>query len=216
MGRKIPMLDVKSLKKLGKGTVKNVYQHPQNDFQIIKTIQPHLVAADGGFAKHGALKRSVYQGVYRQFRRELLQYLQLCKSHYSQGIFQFPIETPYGLVPTSEGLGLVTEKILAPDGRSWTLEDLAKGPGLERKHHQALHRFFDECERLHIVFGEVNDAGLLYTEARSGCPEFVLVDGIGEKLMVPVRTMSYRLNASYIRKVQKRIEAQLHALGQGG
>ncbi len=104
------MLNVKNLQRLGSGTVKNVYQHPQDASKIIKTIKPQLVAADGGFAKHGAFKRAVYQGVYRQFRREILQYLQLCKAHYATGIFQFPIETPYGLVATSEGLGLVVEK----------------------------------------------------------------------------------------------------------
>lgn len=203
------MIDVQKLKKLGSGTVKNVYQHPINDGCVIKTVKPHLISSDGGFLKHGRFKRAVYQGVYRQFRREIIQYLQLCKNHYAQGIFQFPIETPYGLIATSEGLGLVAEKILAPDGKAWTLEDLAKGPGLEAKHHAALERFFDECVEQHIVFGEVNDAGLLYTETRSGRPEFVLVDGIGEKLMLPVRAMSSRLSARYVRKVEQRIYQQL-------
>lgn len=208
------MLEVSQLKKLGRGTVKNVYQHPQDNHLIIKTIQPQLVARDGGFLKHSSFKRAVYQGVYRQFRREILQYLQLCKTHYSRGIFQFPIETPHGLVPTSEGLGLVTEKILAPDGKAWTLEDLAKGPGLEAKHYQALDRFFNDCVQQHIVFGEVNDAGLLYTEMRSGRPEFVLVDGIGEKLMLPMRAMFPSLSARYVRLIEQRIQEQLKALGQ--
>ncbi|MNY85219.1 hypothetical protein D3C78_13980 [compost metagenome] len=206
------MLNVENLQRLGSGTVKNVYQHPQDASKIIKTIKPQLVAVDGGFAKHGAFKRAVYQGVYRQFRREILQYLQLCKTHYSTGVFQFPIETPYGLIATSEGLGLVVEKVLGPDGRAWTLEDLAKGPGLQRKHHMALDRFFDDCVQKHIVFGEVNDAGLLYTEDRSGYPEFVLVDGIGEKLMVPVRAMFPAISARYVRKTQRRIQGQLDAM----
>ncbi|MEG2582433.1 hypothetical protein, partial [Comamonas sp.] len=64
----------------------------------------------------------------------------------------------------------------------------------------------------HIVFGEVNDAGILYTEARSGYPEFVLVDGIGEKLMVPVRAMFPAISARYVRKTQRRIQRQLDAL----
>lgn len=208
------MLNVENLQLLGSGTIKNVYQHPQDADKIIKTIKPQLVAADGGFAKHSAFKRAVYQGIYRQFRREILQYLQLCKTHYSSGIFQFPIETPYGLVATSEGLGLVVEKILGPDGRAWTLEDLSKGPGLESKHQKALDRFFDDCVQKHIVFGEVNDAGLLYTEQRSGYPEFVLVDGIGEKLMLPVRAMFSTISARYVRKTQRRIQGQLEALSK--
>lgn len=209
------MIKIKNCKKIGQGTVKDVYQHPVHEDQVIKIIKPSLVAGDGGFAKHGAFKRSMYQGIYRQFRREFIQYLQLCKNNYGQGKFTFPVETPYGLVATDQGLGIVVEKILAPDGQGWTLEDLAKGPGLSPNHHEALAHFFDECVRLHIVFGEVNYAGLMYTESRTGSPEFVLVDGIGEKLLIPVRAMSSRINARYVRKVQQRIMQQLQALGQG-
>ena len=162
--------------------------------------------------KHGKLKRAFQQGIYRQFRREIIQYLQLCKTHYGTGQFTFPIETPYGLVATDQGLGLVTEKITAPDGKGWTLYDLARGPGLEPKHYQALERFFDDCVRLHIVFGEVNIAGLMYTESRSGRPEFVLVDGIGEKLFIPIRAMSAWISGRYVRKVQRRIMAQVAQL----
>ena len=154
----------------------------------------------------------MHQGIYRQFRREIVQYLQLCKRHYKENIFIFPVETPFGLVPTSGGLGLVTEKVVGPDGRGWTLEALCKGPGLEAKHRRALDEFFEKCIQLHIIFGEVNYAGLMYTEARSAKPEFVLVDGIGEKLWIPVRAMSQRISARYIRKVQQRMENQIQII----
>ena len=206
------MLYLKKLTIIGKGTFKIVYQHPDKNSQIIKIIKSDLIHQDGGFIKHGKLKRSVQQGVFRQFRRELIQYLQLCKTHYGTGQFTFPIETPYGLVATDQGLGLVTEKITAPDGKGWTLYDLAREPGLEPKHYQALERFFDDCVRLHIVFGEVNSAGLMYTESRSGRPEFVLVDGIGEKLFIPIRAMSARISGRYVRKVQRHILAEVAQL----
>ena len=203
------MLKVDILKKIGNGTIKDVYQHPLHQNKIIKTIQPSIVASDGGFAKHGWFKRNLYQGVYRQFRRELVQYLQLCKNHYGSGHFTFPVETPHGLIATDHGLGLVTEKITAPDGLGWTLEALARDTPLQAKHYQALEQFFDDCVRLHIVFGEVNIAGIMYTESRSGRPEFVLVDGIGEKLLIPIRAMSAWISGRYVRKVQRRILAQV-------
>lgn len=201
--------DLSTLEKIGDGTIKDVYQHPEVPGQVVKVIKPALVHADGGFFKHGPWKRRMYQGVYRQFRRELLQYLQLCKQHYASNSFVFPVETPFGLVPTSQGLGLVTEKIVAPDGKGWTVEDLVRGPGLQDKHRQALDRFFQECIDLHIVFGEVNYAGIMYTESRRGYPEFVLVDGVGEKLLIPVRAMSKRISARYVKKIQQRIYAQI-------
>lgn len=204
--------ELNDLDKIGQGTIKNVYQHPFFAEKIIKVIKPELVAEDGGFLKHGKIKRNLYQGIYRQFRREILQYLQLCKNHYQENNYIFPVEIPYGLVPTSAGLGLVTEKITAEDGIGWTLEDLAKGPGLQEKHQRALAQFFDDCVRLHIVFGEVNYAGLMYTERRSGRPEFVLVDGVGEKLLIPIRAMSASISGRYVRQVQRKIQQQLNAI----
>lgn len=203
------MLQLDDCQLLGKGTVKFVYQHPEKPEWVIKIIRPELVAEDGGFAKHGRFKRSFAQGIYRQFRREIIQYLELSKKSYQQPGKMFPMETPYGLIPTSQGLGLVTEKILGPDGNPQTLEDLAKSGALQPAHFEALNRFFDECVALHLVFGEVNDAGLMYTEARTGRPEFVLVDGIGEKLLIPARSWFHSVNARYIRKVQQRIMAQV-------
>lgn len=199
------MIRIETCRQLAQGTIKTVYQHPDFEDKVIKTMRPEAIAADGGFIKHSAFRRRFFQGVYRQFRREILQYLQLVKTTYGRQQFRFPVETPYGLIGTSEGLGLVTEKVVAPDGKCWTLHDLALGPGLEQKHYEALDRFFEDCIRLHIVFGEVNSAGLMYTEARSGKPEFVLVDGIGEKLLIPVRAMSGRINTRNILKIQGRM-----------
>ena len=206
------MINIDQCEKIGSGTVKNVYQHPHEKGKIIKLIKPELVDAEGKFAKHGSLKGNLHQGVYRQFRREVIQYLQLCKNAYTENRYVFPIETPYGFIHTNQGLGLVTEKIQGDGGQVMTLEDLAKARLLEPKHTEALARFFDECVQLHVVFGEVNYAGLLYTEQRSGRPEFVLVDGIGEKLLIPMRAMFRSVNAAYIRKVQARIQMQLDAL----
>lgn len=189
---------------IGKGSVKLVFQHPDYSDRVIKIINPKNVTPDGCFIGHKAYKRHRQQGIYRQFRREIIQYLQLCKSHYQSGRFTFPIETPYGFEPTAYGLGLVTEKITAPDGQGWTLEHLMQEQKLEPKHYQALDRLFDDCVQLHIVFGEINMAGLMYTETRNQRPEFVIVDGVGEKLLIPLRSMSARINRNYIRKVQGR------------
>jgi hypothetical protein len=112
------------------------------------------------------------------------------------------------------GPGPGDRKILGPDGLPQTLEALAAAGALEAKHYTALEQFFDACADLHLVFGEVNVAGLMYTESRSGGPEFVLVDGIGEKLLIPVRSWFKSVNTSYVRKVQRRLMGQVQALVQ--
>lgn len=200
---------VKNLKILGQGTQKFVYEHPSDSNKVIKIMKPTNATAEGGRANQHYLRSHRSQGIYRQFRRELLQYLQLCKNTYRQKIFTFPIETVYGFTATDQGLGLVTEKIISPSGLPISLNELSQKKMLEAKHVEALKIFFNKCCEMHVVFGEVNIAGIMYTEHRQGVPEFVLVDGIGEKLIIPFRSMSKTINTRNIRKVERRILNQI-------
>ena len=118
------------------------------------------------------------------------------------------MEIPFGFIHTNQGLGLVVERIIAPSGQSETLRDLCQQNKLEEKHIQALKAFFNECREYHLVFGEVNAAGIMYTEVRNNKPEFVLVDGIGDKLFIPLRAMSKTISAHYVRKVESRIKTR--------
>ncbi|KAF7276092.1 hypothetical protein GWI33_010929 [Rhynchophorus ferrugineus] len=120
------------------------------------------------------------------------------------------METVYGFEQTDQGLALVTEKIIAPSGKSMTLDEICNERNFDHKHGIALQQFFNDCCSLHLVFGEVNKAGIMYTEQRNDRPEFVLVDGIGEKLFIPFRAMSRRINANYVRKVENKIKTQLN------
>lgn len=204
------MILVNSLKIIGRGASKLVYEFPGDEAKLIKLMNPLNVSEDGGFVKHGFLKRKMFQGIYRQFRRELLQYLQLCKVNYKKNQFIFPMETPYGFVETDQGLGLVVEKIVGPSGSGETVSDLCQSGHFSAKHAQALKQFFNDCCEMHVVFGEVNPAGIMYTENRTGRPEFVLVDGMGEKLFIPVRAIFKSVNANYVRKVEERTKKRFN------
>lgn len=203
---------VEQLKRLGQGCSKIVFQHPIYPSKVIKIMNPTLIHNDGGFKKHNKIKRQFAQGAYRQFRREFIQYLQLCKNHYKNNRFIFPVETIYELVHTDQGLGLVVEKIISPNGEGLTLNDLCNRKEFGDKHAQALDSFFDACCDLHIIFGEVNISGIMYTEERNNKPEFVLVDGMGEKLFLPLRAMSKKINAYNVRKVESKIKNRMQEI----
>ena len=203
------MINIEDLVLVGSGGYKKVFEHPTEKNKLIKIMRPERVADDGGFKKHGPWKRNSMQGVYRQFRREIIQYLQLCKNDYQLMGYKFPIETPFEIIPTNVGLGLVVEKIVAPSGTPQSLSFLVKNNIFEKKHSQALERFFKDCRDLHVVYGEVNAEGIMYTELRNNRPEFVLVDGIGEKLAIPVRSWFKSNNNRYIRKIENKIKSEL-------
>lgn len=195
---------------LGQGTQKLVYEHPNDSNKVIKIMKPENATFDGGRAHQHPLRSHRSQDIYRQFRRETLQYLQLCKNSYADNKFIFPIETVYGFIATDNGLGLITEKIMGPNNASLTLEHLIINKVFGEKHKEALSIFFDECCKYHVVFSEVNIGGIMYTEKRQGRPEFVLVDGIGEKLIIPFRSMSKKINAHNVRKVEKKIKSLIN------
>lgn len=203
------MLLTGNLKKIDAGTQKEIYQHPSEIDKIIKIMKPEHATPDGGRAGQPKLRAHRSQGIYKQFRRELLQYLQLCKNHYGALQFTFPIETVYGFVATDKGLGLITEKITFLGNKALSISDLVEKAQFTDKHAKALDEFFDACCDMHVVFGEVNIAGIMYTEQRRGIPEFVLVDGIGEKLIIPFRSMSKTINTRNIRKVERNIKEQI-------
>jgi len=204
------MVLVENLKLLGQGTQKTVYEHPDDYNKAIKVMKPKHATANGGRAGQHYLRAHRSQGIYRQFRRELLQYLQLCKNNYSNQNLTFPVETIYGFIATDQGLGLITEKVISPNDSPLTLYELATENTFSDKHAKALGQFFDDCCELHIVFGEVNIAGIMYTEQRQDFPEFVLVDGIGEKLLIPFRAMSRSINSRKIRKIERAIKSQIN------
>lgn len=177
------MIQIDQLTLLGQGTQKLVYQHPEDSDKVIKLMRPENATADGGRASQHPIRSNRHQGIYRQFRRELLQYLQLCKNNYAQKQFIFPIETVYGFISTDKGLGLVTEKIISPNGESLTLEDVVNQDLFGDEQKKALDQFFDDCCNYHVVFGE--------------------------KLVIPFRAMSKSINTHNIRKVKEKIKTKL-------
>lgn len=205
-----PPLSIAECTYLTRGTIKEVYVHSRWPNAVLKIVRPQLVDAEGNFSAHRGLKRRRSVGIYREFSREISQYLSLCRRNYRNGTTFFPISAPLGFVQTDHGLGLLSERIVDENGNlAPSIYTLLKAGRFSEMHVHALLRFFDDCARLHIVFGEVNWNGILFTTVRSGKPEFVLVDGIGEKNILPLKSLFRRLNDQRVRKVQSLIEERI-------
>ncbi len=201
------MFKIAELQFVAQGKDKMVYNHPEDSNKVIKVMKRSRATENGSRPPRSNIKNNRHQGIYREFRREMIQYLQLCKNTYAKNQFVFPVETVYGFQPTDQGLGLVVEKVLGPNGKLLTAYDLIVGEEFTNKHTIALKRFFDDCCKYQVVFSEVNLRGLMYTELRQNRPEFVMVDGMGEKVFVPWRSMSRSINSYNVRKVEARLKA---------
>ena len=188
------------------GSLKRVYTHPDMPDVVLKIVDPERTHGEGRLKGESFIKRKNPLGVYRGFRRELTQYLILSRRWNEDVCGAPPLAVPCGLQPTTAGLALVTEKIINEDGElAPTLEKLFQTGAVELKHLEALERFFEACIAMHVVLSDMHMRQFLYSEVRSGRPEFVVIDGIGEKNMIPLRSLSVRLNGRRLGKARDQI-----------
>jgi hypothetical protein len=130
----------------------------------------------------------------------------LCRRQYGRDLAGLPFARIHGLVSTSAGLGLVVERISGADGGlAPTMIELVANRQFEKRHLEAVERFFARCRDLHVVFGDLTVNNIVYTEARDPDGEFIAVDGFGEKSAIPVHRWSRFLNDRKIERVRRRL-----------
>lgn len=188
------------------GRTRNVHEHAGLPGVLIKTLKPELVDRAGHFKAYEWWKKGRPHGAYSSFRREIDEYIVLCRRHYGRKLSGLPFAGILGLVQTSAGLGLAVERISGGDGSlAPTMRDLVSTGEFENRHLRAMERFLGRCRELHIVFGDMTVNNIVYTEVRDAHGEFVAVDGFGEKSAVPIHRWSRRLNDRKIERVRRRL-----------
>jgi hypothetical protein len=202
-GQRIDLGDCVLLKS---GRTRNVHEHRDLPGVLIKTLQPGVVDAAGHIRAYEWWKKGRPHGAYFAFRREIDEFIVLCRRHYRREPATLPFARTYGLVQTNEGLGLVVERIAGIDGDlAPTMLELMRQGGFEERHVEALERFIALSRDLHVVFGDLTVNNIAYTEARDSRGEFVAIDGFGEKSAIPVHRWSKLINDRKIARLRKRL-----------
>ena len=191
---------------IAQGKSKRVYKHPNWPDAVLKIVRPNLVEKDFNAMLKGKIRNKRPLGIYRHFNREFLQFFILCRRNPDVENLKFPISTPLGLINTDQGLAILSESIcsneneLGPD-----LKSLMYQGKLEQEHVTALETFFQNCLKYHVVIHDGNPTNLIYTTKRTGKPEFVLVDGFGERSFFRLYENSKKFNDRNIKKLQAKI-----------
>jgi hypothetical protein len=202
-GQRIDLGDWRLLKS---GRSRNVHENPDLPGLLIKTLKPEVVDATGHFEAYEWWKKGRPHGAYFAFRREIDEFIVLCRRHYGRNLASFPFARIYGLVLTSAGLGLVIERISDREGDlAPTMLELIGREEFGEPHLRAMERFLARCRDLHVVFGDLTANNIVYTEVRDPEGEFVAVDGFGEKAAIPVHRWSKFFNDRKIARVRKRL-----------
>jgi len=186
------------------GNLRAIWQHPQHTDLLIKTLRPDAVArrydAPGKW-----LKRLPRARQYTGFVRELKEYMALAAR--SPGAVA-PVARMVGIVETDHGLGLVSEKVV--DERGSMAPSLhaiyRRNGGASAWTDAALDRLLEELLRFNVIVGDLHASNIVHgTDSRGGAPRLILVDGFGEKNVLPLNSISRWFNQHNTRRVYARL-----------
>jgi hypothetical protein len=190
-------IDLSRWTKCAEGSQREIYQNPEDPDMLVKVIKAHSRGERGArksARKMQWLRRFRRFGAYMTFHREIDEYLEQARKLNSDETFGLPIPRILGLTHTSNGLGLLVERIANRDGTlSPTLPQLIFAGRFSDNHLRLIDQFFDRCRENHLVLMDVNPKNFVVTD-RSGREEIFCIDGTGEKHFFKIYAASRSLN----------------------
>lgn len=196
-----------------------VYRHPDDDHLLIKVVKPKYRARNSIKVRLIRQVRSLNRyRLSKCYIRELIESMQLrCNDHYSTPTF---LQQVVGLVDTNLGFGLVVKAELGSDGEyAKTLKTLIQTNHFDASIQKKLDEFYDVLAACDVVVSDCAPQNVVYAYNDVVGDHFVLIDGIGEKTLIPIFRMmpayvrkKYRLNQ--IEKLKKRVSDSLNDISE--
>ena len=186
---------------LAEGFHRRVYAHPDAADRLVKVMRPDVVAsrwnAPGRWYKRLSRARQ-----YTGYVRELKEYIAVRARSDAPDI---PIAAVHGLVDTDLGLGLVVERIGSADGGlAPTLDARVQREGFSPGIRRELDALLARLLRDGVILGDLHPWNIVWGEDGAG-PRFILIDGYGEKNVIPRCSMSQALNRHNTRRLYRRL-----------
>lgn len=202
-----PLLSLAAAEPLARGHLRLVYQHPLEPDFVVKVMREEVVAARFG-AGGRWYKKLARARQYAGYVREIKEYI-AAQARFAAG--DAPIARMVGLAVTDLGLGLVSEKVRGVEGGlAPTLAALyARDRGFSAEIERGLAQFLDGLLACDVIVGDMHAWNIVHGADSRGGPRFVLIDGFGEKHVLPRSSMSRTLNAWNTRKLYRRMREQL-------
>ena len=177
--------------RVAKGSERQVHRVVDEPDVLLKTMRRKYLSHIGPDADRSFLGWLRVQQAYALYRRELRAYANaMVRAAIRQELP--PLAGLCGLVLTEKGLGQLVERISSADGgMALTLEELlATGP-LAQDRLEALNHFVAALYDWHIPAYDLGPKNILWDEMAH---RFVLVDGFGDRAVIPLKTWVRTLN----------------------
>ncbi len=191
-------------KPIASGNNRDVFRHPDDPELLIKTIKPEVIE------KREGEQSSWTKSLFRRYRF-YTNYLRECQEHVAarldEGGTPAFMQQVCGFIDTDRGLGLVTRAERdASGGYAKTLQNLINENHYNDSAKQALQRFIQEFFASRVIVTDLSIKNLVYSYRDPHQPHFVLIDGYGEKNLIPFNSLSAWC---HMRSKKKRV-ARLH------
>lgn len=189
---------------IASGNNRDVFCHPHDPELLIKTIKPDVIEKREGEQSSWTKSR------FRRYRF-YTNYLRECQEHVvarldADGVPPF-MQQVCGFIDTDRGLGLVTRaERNASGGYAATLQQLIQENRYDETVQQALQKFIEQFFASRVIVTDLSIKNLVYSFRDVQHPHFVLIDGYGEKNLIPFNSLS---SWCHMRSKKKRV-ARLH------
>ncbi|MBM2577002.1 hypothetical protein JQC91_11905 [Jannaschia sp. Os4] len=196
-------IDLRGAAPLASGAVRDVFAHPLRGDLLLKVWRPAKVEAFE--TKPGWLARvrrertlGLHVGTLREWRAALRAQVRAER----RGL-PMPLARVGGLVPTTRGLALEVERVGdGADGLGRPLKALAKAGPLDDAALDALSTFAHALVRLGVNAPDLSLTNVVWDGAAG---RFVMIDGYGEKTLIPLREWIPALNRRRVDEGMRRI-----------
>ena len=123
------------------------------------------------------------------------------------------LQSVVGFVGTDMGLGLVLRAVRGRDGRpAPSLETLICERRFTDAARHDLETFIEHLRNSGVLIADFNAGNIVYGYDDVHGDHFVLIDGLGEKTLIPVKSMSRLLNRYSKWKHFRRLRAEIERL----
>lgn len=207
-------LRLKDRTPLNKGNSRLVFEHPENPGYVVKVLRPDLLETRYGSGAPWR-KRCRRYGRFRSYVREIQEYLAVYAAHDHAPVF---LQKFIGLVETDLGLGLVTNAVRDKDGSlAPKVAMLISAGRFDSTVRQDLEAFYQSILACDVVISDMSVGNMVYAFDEVRGHYFVLIDGLGNANMLPLKALSRKINRRSKRKryerLYKRITTRLQDAG---
>lgn len=197
---------------IARGRMRLVYEYPGDPDRLIKVIRPEVIDQRWGSGQPWYKARRRFRQ-YISYMREISEFV---AAYASGGKPLWFAQQVLGLIDTDLGLGLVLKAVRGKDGNlAPTITTMVINRSFDEQAEQALQRFIRDLVASDVIIADLHEGNLVYAHDPAEGHYFVMIDGLGQSNILPLKSVFPSLNrrskVRHIERLRRRmaeIEAQ--------